>query len=57
LKTNDEKAKKIADNGVKFSKKYIRKSKIALYWFHYMINSNKLMTPPPAEAGSFLQQK
>ena len=41
LKENDKKAKKIADNGLKFSKKYINKDMIATYWFYYMVNVNK----------------
>jgi len=42
LKKHDNKAKKIADNGYKFSEKYINENMIATYWFYYMFNVNKL---------------
>jgi hypothetical protein len=41
LRENDDIAKKIANNGYKFSKKYINKDMIATYWFYYMLNVNK----------------
>lgn len=41
LKKNDKKAKKIADHGLKFSKKYINEDMVATYWFYYMVNINK----------------
>ncbi len=40
LKNNDEKAKTIAINGYEFSKSYINKDSISLYWFYYMFNIN-----------------
>lgn len=42
LKKYDEKAKKIADRGYKFSEKYINQDIISTYWFYYMLNINKL---------------
>ena len=42
LKKHDDKAKKIADSGYKFSKKYINENMIATYWYYYMFNINKL---------------
>ena len=42
LKENDTRAEQIANNGLKFSKKYITRNKIMLYWFYYMININNL---------------
>ena len=42
LKKNDDKAKKIASNGYKFSKKYITKDNIATYWLYYMFYSNQI---------------
>ena len=44
LKTNDIIAKKIAENGYKFSKRYINKKMIATYWLYYMYNINKKTT-------------
>lgn len=41
LKDNDDIAEQIANNGFDFSKKYIRKKVIALYWLLFMINVNK----------------
>ena len=41
LKKNDDKAKKIASNGYKFSKKYITKDNTATYWLYYMFYSNQ----------------
>ena len=40
VKENDDKSKKIADNGYKFIKRYINKKMIATYWFYYMLNIN-----------------
>ena len=41
LKANDDIAKNIANNGYKFSKRYINKKMIATYWLYYMYNINK----------------
>ena len=41
LKKNDKIAKDIANNGYKFSHKYINKKMILTYWFYYMFNINK----------------
>jgi len=38
---NDKIAEKIARNGYRFYKKYINKEKIAIYWFYYMLYTNK----------------
>ncbi len=40
LRENDKKAKEIAMNGYEFSKSYINKDTIAMYWFYYMFNIN-----------------
>ena len=42
LKENDKEAKLIASNGLKFARKYIDKKMISLFWFHYMLNINKV---------------
>ena len=41
LKNNDNKAKKIADNGFKFSNDYLNKISIGYYWYYFMLNINK----------------
>ena len=41
LKNNDSECEKIALNGFKFSKRYINKKIISLYWFYYMYFINK----------------
>ena len=43
LKEDDKRAEKIANNGYKFSKRYINRNKIMLYWFYYMININAML--------------
>jgi hypothetical protein len=43
LNKHDDISEKIALNGYKFSKKYISKKRIAIYWYYYMININKLI--------------
>jgi hypothetical protein len=44
LQSNDEKAKQIATNGYKLSKKYINKKTIAIYMFVLMTKLNNLQT-------------
>jgi hypothetical protein len=43
LNKNDDQAKKIANNGYKFNKKYMNKNMIATFWFYYMLNINNLI--------------
>jgi hypothetical protein len=38
---NDKESERIANNGYKFSKKYINKKRISAYWFYYMLYLNK----------------
>lgn len=42
LQKDDIRAEQIANNGLKFSKRYINRNKIMLYWYNYMININNI---------------